>query len=332
MRSLRMLLLALICIAVGYGLKQYWEYRELHPTTEDAYIQAHIVDVAARVSGPIVAVHVAENDYVNAGDPLFDIDPSVFRAAVDAAEANLELAGQSTGASGAEIGVARSSLNEKKVVLARANKNLERATSLNQKNLISVSEFDNAVATQAEATAAVNRAQADLRRAQSVHGESGASNAKVRAAAAELNAAHLELSFTKVVAPVSGWISNISLRTGAMIIEERPQFSIVEDRQWWVEANFKETDLNHMRPGLNAAITIDMYPDVKLSGKVESLGAGSGAVFSLLPPENATGNWVKVTQRFPVRVSIDPRQDDPSNERPLRVGASATVTVNVAPE
>lgn len=332
MRSLRMLLLALVCIAVGYGLKQYWDYRELHPTTEDAYIQAHIVDVAARVAGPIVAVYVDENDYVNVGDPLFDIDPSVFKAAVDAAEANLELAGQSTGASDAEIGVARSSLNEKQVSLARAKKNLERASSLNQKNLISISEFDNAVATHAEATAAVNRAQADLRRAQSVHGVSGASNAKVRAASAELTAAQLELSFTKVVAPVSGWISNISLRTGAMIIEERPQFSIVEDRQWWVEANFKETDLNHMRPGLSAAITIDMYPDVQLTGKVESLGAGSGAVFSLLPPENATGNWVKVTQRFPVRVSIDPRQDDPDNERPLRVGASATVTVNVAPE
>ena len=332
MRRLRMLLLILICLGIGYGLKQYWDYRELHPKTEDAYIQAHIVDIAARVSGPIIGLYVAENDYVNAGVPLFDIDPAVFQAAVDAAEAKLELAAQSTGASDAEIGVARSTLEEQRVALARATKNLQRATSLRKSNLISESDFDNAVATHAEANAAVSRAQADLRRAQSEHGVSGTGNAKQRAAAADLAAARLELSFTHVVAPVSGWISNISLRNGAMVIEERPQFSIVEDKHWWVEANFKETDLNDMRPGQPAEITIDMYPDVRLSGRVESLGAGSGAVFSLLPPENATGNWVKVTQRFPVRVSIDPRDDDPNNERPLRVGASATVTIDVVAE
>ncbi|MGR8949159.1 MAG: HlyD family secretion protein [Gammaproteobacteria bacterium] len=332
MPRLRMLLLVLICLAIGYGLKQYWDFRELHPTTEDAYIQAHIVDIAARVSGPITGLYVSENDYVKAGEPLFDIDPSVFQAAVDAAEANLQIATESTGASDAEIGVARSTLDEQQVTLARAKKNLQRATSLRKSNLISESDFDNAVATHAEAIAAVSRARADLRRAQSVHGVSGAGNAKQRAAAADLAAAQLELSFTQVLAPVSGWVSNISLRKGAMVIKERPQFSIVEDRQWWVEANFKETDLNYMRPGQRAEITIDMYPDVVLGGSVESLGAGSGAVFSLLPPENATGNWVKVTQRFPVRVSIDPRQDDPNNERPLRVGASATVTIDVLAE
>ncbi len=130
---------------------------------------------------------------------------------------------------------------------------------------------------------------------------------------------------------MAGWVSNISLREGAMIIAERPQFSIVEDGHWWVEANFKETDLHHMRPGDRATITIDMYPGLVLGGTVESLGAGSGAVFSLLPPENATGNWVKVTQRFPVRIRIDPRHDDPNNLKPLRVGASATVAVDVAP-
>ena len=113
------------------------------------------------------------------------------------------------------------------------------------------------------------------------------------------------------------------------MLAERPQFSIVENQQWWVEANFKETDIGRMRPGLVTVITIDMYPGLKLTGTVESLGAGSGAVFSLLPPENATGNWVKVTQRFPIRVRIDPRIGAPDNLRPLRVGASATVTVNI---
>lgn len=330
MRAMRMSLLVIVCVAVGYGLKLYWDYREQNPSTDDAYIQAHVVDIAARVSGPVVAVHVSENDYVDAGAPLFDIDASVFDATVASAEANYELAAQSTGANDAEVGVARSTLEEREVTLARAVRALERATSLANSNLISVSEFDNAKATHAEAIAAVGRAQADVRRAQSKLGVKGEKNAHLRAAAAALTAAELEQSFTRVVAPVAGWISNISLRAGAMVIAERPQFSIVEDSHWWVEANFKETDLSEMRPGQRADITIDMYPKLTLSGSVESLGAGSGAVFSLLPPENATGNWVKVTQRFPVRIGIAARHDDPHNLRPLRVGASATVTVSVA--
>ncbi|MFT4561529.1 MAG: membrane fusion protein (multidrug efflux system) [Gammaproteobacteria bacterium] len=331
MRRLRMILLVALCCGVGLGLVQYWNYRALHPSTDDAYVQAHIVNIAARVSGPVTAVHVAENEYVNTGDRLFDIDPSTFDASVASAQANYEIAAQATGASDAEVGVALSTLEEQNVALARAVRNLERATSLAASNLISVSEFDNAKATRAEATASVARAQADLRRARSKLGVIGEGNANLRAAAAALTSANLELSFTRIVAPVSGWVSNISLREGAMIIAERPQFSIVEDEQWWVEANFKETDLGNLRPGSHATITIDMYPDLQIDGEVESLGAGSGAVFSLLPPENATGNWVKVTQRFPVRIRINPRKDDPGNLKPLRVGASATVTIDVQP-
>ena len=240
--------------------------------------------------------------------PLFDIDPSVYAANVAAAEATYELAAQSTGASDAEVGVARSTLDERMVTLARAKRTLERATTLAASNLIAVAEFDNAEATHAEAAAAVDSARADLRRARSELGATGDRNARQRVASAALTSAQLELSFTHVIAPVSGWISNISLREGAMVIAERSQFSIVEDQRWWVEANFKETDLKDMRPGQSATITIDMYPTLRLDGDVESLGAGSGAVFSLLPPENATGNWVKITQRFPVRISIAPRR------------------------
>lgn len=331
MRVLRMLLLIVLCLGIAYGLRLYWEYRELHPSTDDAYVHAHVIDIAARVSGPVVAVHVAENDYVEAGQALFEIDPSTFAAAVDSARARYDMAAQDTGASDAEVSVARSTLEERKVTLARARRNLERATTLAASNLIAEAAFDDAQATAAEAEAAVGSARADLRRAESEFGARGDQNARVRAAAAALTAAELELSFTRVVAPVSGWVSNCDLREGAMVIAERPQFSIVQDGQWWVEANFKETELGHMRPGQPARITLDMYPDVELNGEVESLGAGSGAVFSLLPPENATGNWVKVTQRFPVRIGLAPRHDDPDNLRPLRVGASATVTVDVEP-
>ena len=331
MRLARMFIVIALCAVVGYGIREYWAYRELHPSTDDAYVQAHIVDIAARVTGPVVAVHVAENDHVEAGQLLFEVDPSTFEANVAAARANYDLALQATGASGAEVSVARSTLEERQVSLARAVRNLERATALSASNLIPEAEFDDATATVAEARAAVASARADLLRAENEFGVQGEENSRLRAAAAALRTAELELSFSRIVAPVSGWVSNLTLRDGAMVIAERPQFSIVDDHEWWVEANFKETDLNAMQPGQRARITIDMYPGLELHGAVESLGAGSGAVFSLLPPENATGNWVKVTQRFPVRVGLAPRHDDPRNLRPLRVGASATVTVDVEP-
>ena len=114
-----------------------------------------------------------------------------------------------------------------------------------------------------------------------------------------------------------------------MVIAEKPQFSIVESKNWWIEANFKETDLTDIKAGNSARIKIDMYPDLILKGEVESLGAGSGAIFSLLPPENATGNWVKITQRFPVRIKILDRIEDGSQDKPLRMGSSATVTVDI---
>lgn len=199
-----MLLLIALCLAVGVGLKWYWDYRELHPSTDDAYVKAHIVDIAARVSGPVVAVHVAENDYVKAGAPLFAIGPATFDAAVASAAANYELATQATGANDAEVGVALSTLAERQVTLARAKRHLERATSLSKSNLIAESEFDNAIANQAEAAAAVERARADVRRARSKLGAKGDRNAAQRAAAATLTAAQLEQSFTRVVAPAAG--------------------------------------------------------------------------------------------------------------------------------
>jgi membrane fusion protein (multidrug efflux system) len=329
MRSKRFSAVLVFSLLSGVGLIQYLSYKDSHPSTEDAYVQAHIVNIASRVSGPVIKLHVSENDYVNSGDVLFEIDPSVFLAIVQGAAANYELAAQSAGASDAEVGVAKSTLEERKVSLSRAKRALERATSLAQKKLISEAEFDDATATYAEAKASVASASADLRRAESELGAKGEDNARLREASAQRTAAELDLAFTKVTAPVSGWVTNLSLREGAMVIGRRSQFSIVEDSEWWVEANFKETDLKSMRPGQRTIIEVDMYPDLVFQGHVESLGAGSGAVFSLLPPENATGNWVKVTQRFPVRISIESRHNDLDGIRPLRVGASATVTVDV---
>ena len=307
----------------------YWRYRTLHPSTQDAYVQAHIVEVASRVSGPVINVYVTENEFVQVGEPLFDIDPSIFEANVAAATANYEIAVQMIGASGAAVGVALSTLEEKEVILTRAKRNLERAESLFRENLIADAQYDNASATYAEAAAAVSSAQSDLQRAESEFGKDGEYNARLQQASAHLTLAKLELSFTKIVSPSNGWVSNKTLREGTMVIAEKAQFSIVESEGWWVEANFKETDLTYLKAGQSAEIEVDMYPDLILEGQIESLGAGSGSVFSLLPPENATGNWVKVTQRFPVRIKILGRTDEGKAVRPLRVGSSATVTVDI---
>jgi len=150
---------------------------------------------------------------------------------------------------------------------------------------------------------------------------------QLRAASAGLDKATHERVKTHVTAPGAGWVTNVNLRPGSVVQAGTPAFAVIEDSNWWVDANFKETDLGRIKPGQKATISLDMYPGMTLDGVVESISAGSGATFSVLPPENATGNWVKVTQRFPVRVRIT---STPDPDNPLRLGASATVTIDTA--
>jgi membrane fusion protein (multidrug efflux system) len=329
MRSKRFWFTVVFSCLTGIGIAVFFDYRDAHPITEDAYVKAHIVSIASRVSGPVLLMHVSDNEYVKEGQLLFELEPSSFETDTDEALANYRIALQKNAARKAMVESAKSYVQENTVVLARAKRTFERATTLAESELISESKFDLAAAEHARALASLRSAKADLLRAESELGVSGENNPIIKAAEARLQSAKLELSFTKVHAPVSGWVTNLSLRTGEMVIAERAQFSIVDDATWWVEANFKEVDLKRMRPNQSASIRIDMYPDLRLSGKVSSLGAGSGAVFSLLPPENATGNWVKITQRFPVTISLDRNEEGKNFARPLRVGSSAVVTVHV---
>jgi membrane fusion protein (multidrug efflux system) len=179
-----------------------------------------------------------------------------------------------------------------------------------------------------QAEAASEAALAELDRAQQQYGGSGKDNARLRSASAALRKAQLDLSYAEVRAPAAGWVSDVTLREGAFVMMSRPVFPLVEDKEWWIDAHFKETDVTRIKPGQPATIEIDMYPGLELKGEVESISAGSGATFSLLPPENATGNWVKVTQRYTVRVKVLDRSPDPT--QPLRVGASSRVKVDTA--
>jgi membrane fusion protein (multidrug efflux system) len=152
--------------------------------------------------------------------------------------------------------------------------------------------------------------------------------AEVKLAKAELTQAQLELQYTQIKAATDGWITNMSLREGNIATANQPLFALISSQEFWVDANFKETELQQIKPGQKAMIEVDMYPGHKFIGKVDSISAGSGTAFSLLPPQNATGNWVKITQRVPVRIHIE----NLSLNYPLRIGTTASVIIDLYPK
>jgi membrane fusion protein (multidrug efflux system) len=322
----RWLIIGAVLAAFG-ALIVYWRWQDRYPSTEDAYTAAHIVRVAAEVGGRVVAVNVTENQRVAAGETLFEIDPAPLQLKVESAQAQLQQAVQTAGAGGANVAAAAARLTEKEATLRNAARALDRTRSLARTGDVSQAAIDNADAAFREAQATVETARAEVLAAEQELGGAGAENARVREASAALRMAQLDLDRAKVRAAASGWVSDITLRPGTVVAAGSPLFALIEDREWWVDAHFKETDLERVRAGQTAKIEIDMYPGNDLTGRVDSISPGSGATFSLLPPENASGNWVKVTQRFTVRVKIDqPPQD--RGATPLRVGASAYVRID----
>lgn len=326
LKILRWLFAVLLIAGTVVGFVRYWQFRTLHPSTEDAYVQAHIVRVSSRVTAPAKTIHVVDNQFVRAGQPLFDQGPKMFEAKLAEARARLDIAALDTGAGGAEVRAASASLRERQVSADNARRTLTRLQALARQRLAPQQALDDALAAYNEARAQVASAVAELERAREALGHSGPQNARLRKAAAEVQQAELELSFTHVTATADGWVTEHTLRKGTMVRAGQTVFALVEAGEWWVEANFRETDLTRVRVGQPARIELDMYPNLVLTGRVASVSAGSGATFSLLPPENATGNWVKVTQRFPVRIALDALPDDPGT--PLRVGSSAAVEID----
>lgn len=319
MKFLKLAVVFVVIASIGGGLWLYWQYSALHPSTQDAYVKGNIVTMAAQVPGRVVAVKVAENQHVSAGDVLVEIDPAIYENAVASARSQVQSASEAEGAFASQVDAAGAALVSARASLEAATNQLTRTQTLAGRGDVSSAVLDAARATQAQARAGVDAAQAQLSQARAAM---VANRQTLASAKAQLGTAETNLKHTKIFAPSDGWVSNLSLRAGAIVPAYQPLFSIVEDRGWWVDANFKETDLGRIKEGQPASVTVDMLPGVTLSGKVQSLGAGSGATFALLPPQNASGNWVKVTQRFPVRIALEPSTD------PLRAGASATVTVD----
>lgn len=324
-KLIKWLLIALLLAAAAIFGYRYWRHSQLYASTDDAYVGANTIDIAAQISGQVIRVHVKNNQPVQAGALLFEIDTRPYRLALDKAMAQLRLARQSMEQQEAAITAAQAQLNQRKAELDNAHWNNQRTQQLVRGGFLSQQGSETSRTQVAIAEAALRAAQANLDEARKALGSEGDSNAAVRATQAAANQARLDLEHTRVTAPTIGTIANMTLRPGDSVQPNTPLFSLISSREYWVDANFKETELEHIHPGQTATITIDMYPDHPFRGVVESVSGGSGTAFSLLPPQNATGNWVKVTQRVPVRVRVI--QPDP--RYPLRVGTTATVEVSV---
>lgn len=320
--KLSALVIAFVVLAgIGYW---YWLYNSLHPSTDDAYVQANVVNVAAQVTGPVTKIYVQDHQYVQEGQPLFDIDPTPFRLAVAKAQADLKATLQQVDADNQAVNAAQAIVTERTAQLANAQKTANRYNSLIAEKLVSQAAADQANEALSVAKAELEAAQKQLQQAIAKRGEPNDDNAAIQAARATLAQAELDLQHTHVIAKATGYLVNFALRVGSIVTADETQFAIIDNQLWWVQANFKETDLKHVKVNDPATIRLDMYPEHVFHGIVHSISSGSGASFSVLPPENATGNWVKVTQRFPVKVIIA----DAAPAFPLRMGASASVTIN----
>ncbi|WP_019515166.1 HlyD family secretion protein [Sphingomonas sp. Mn802worker] len=321
------LLIAAPILAVVLGLYFYLSGGRFQET-DNGYIQAGLVPVSASVSGPVVAVLVHNNQRVRAGDVLFRIDPAPFQAAVDEAAAELANARTQVSSLRANYREGEASLAANKARLDYAIREAARQKSLLAEGISSQNQYDQAVlaaqtARQQIQTSVQQNAGVAATLTGSVDAPTSAQPAVQRAQAA-LERAQLNLSYTVVRAAQDGIVTKVDqLQRGSYVSASKPVFTLAGTRMW-VEGNFKEDQLNHMRVGQPATFHIDAFPDLKLTGRLTSFSPGTGNSFALLPAENATGNWVKVVQRLPVEFSIDRL---PPNV-PLHAGLSVEVSVD----
>jgi membrane fusion protein, multidrug efflux system len=301
-------------------------------STDDAFVEGHMVFLSPRVGGQVAEVLVEENQQVHAGDPLVRLDPADFdaraaraRADLDAAHNRMEQARAATDAAEAQVGVAN-------VRLAHADQELARAKSLFEGGVGSQTALDAAQAARDGAAAELRAAQ---ERARAEHALVG-NEAPVRQAEAMLREAELALEHAVVKAPFDGIVGRRSVELGAIVAPGQPLVAVAETGGSWVTANFKETQIEQMSPGDAAEVRVDAFPGVVFRGRVESLSPATGAKYALLPPDNATGNFTKVVQRVPVRIALDAVEGDApalvrgEGGRPwLPVGLSVTVRVRV---
>jgi len=328
-KSLLILLtLLFIVLAVAYGI--YWFLVLRHyEETDDAYVAGNQVQIMAQVSGSVTKVWADNTDFVKKGDILVTLDPTDAQQAFEKAQTELASSVRQTHQLMINSKQYQANIELQKTALAQAQSDLNRRIPLGSANLIGREELQHArdAVTSAQAQLDVAIQQYNANQAM-ILGSKLEDQPAVKQAATEVRNAWLALERTKIVSPMTGYVSRRAVQPGAQISPTTPLMAVVPATNLWVDANFKETQLAHMRIGQPATVVSDIYgDDVKYTGKVVGLDMGTGSAFSLLPAQNATGNWIKVVQRLPVRIEIDAKQLE---QHPLRIGLSTLVEVDTS--
>lgn len=342
---------SILLAVAALSLYLYLAYKAKHITTDDAFIEGRVYTVAPRINGTVLAVHVKDNQLVKKGDVLIEIEPADYEAKVKEAQSGLdaersklseietriEVSRRQMSEIEAEIETAKANLELQEANLKQTEREMKRAEDLYRKDLISRESYERAETAYKVALAQIRVLSEQLRKAERSLDSQKASIRQVEVARvsqlsvikqkeAILKQAKLNYSYTKIYAPSDGYITKKSVEVGNSIRAGQPLLAVVPLDDIWVVANYKETQLEKIRIGQKVRIKVDAYPKRVFHGKVESIMAGTGAVFSLFPPENATGNYVKVVQRIPVKILLDSNTDP---QHLLRIGMSVTPTVIV---
>jgi len=332
---LRKVLLAVLILALIFAIMPAWHYYNFlasHVSTDDAYVDGTVALVSSRVPGSVVRLFVEDNWKVEGGQPLLILDPRDYQARVDEAEAQLERAEQSVDQLFAQLDAAESGLKLAESQLHQADIDYQRARSLAHEGVVSRQYFDQAETGQRVALADRALAEHQVEQARAALGGNMEDTARyqrpiVAQARAALQMAKLDLSYTEIRAPLGGIVTRKSVHVGNRIQPGEPLLAIVPVDRLYITANYKETQLTDVRVGQPVKIEADIYPGYTYDAHVDSISVGTGAAFALLPPENATGNWVKVVQRVPVKIVLN---SPPPPDKPLRVGLSVDVNIDIA--
>jgi membrane fusion protein (multidrug efflux system) len=351
-----LLILTLIFSGAGAGWYWWWmnvgQFRE---TTDNAYVAGNIVQITPQIAGTVIAVNVNNTDHVQAGQVLVQLDDTDTQVALQSAEANLADAVRSVRGLYANTNLSTASVTQMRAEVARTRHQVEQAqaqwqsaaddyqrvSNLRQQRFIAESAvtqakaaLEAAEAAVASAQSAVVAAQANLAKAQAQQAGSETQTAetslaehpKVQSAAAQVRQAFINQARTQVLAPTGGDVAQRSVQVGNRVAPGMALMAVIPPEQMWVDANFKETQLANIRIGQTVHLTSDVYgKDVVFSGKIAGFSAGTGSAFALLPPQNASGNWIKIIQRVPVRIELEPKQ---MQQHPLRIGLSMRVDVD----
>ena len=324
-RAKRLLLMLSVPLVLLLAGGYFWMTSGRYVSTDNAYVQQDKATISAEVTGPVAEVFVRENQQVKRGDLLFRIDPRPYRIALQQAEAQIAAARAQVVKLQTEVSGTGADIEGATANVTFAQRAFDRQAELMRRGFTTRAHYDEALHAVQEAKERLANARAGAANARAALSTGGASNQPaLEAALAAREKALLDLKRTEVHSPIDGYVSQTDrLQIGTAVVPGVPVVTIVRSGNAWIEANYKETDLAKMFVGQPAEVHLDAYPDLDIRGHVMSIGAGTGSEFSVLPAQNATGNWVKVTQRVPVRISIEGHPG-----RPMIAGLSAEVTID----